>query len=491
MTTQKPIITSLPPELFLSIFSHLPHRTIKTIISPLHSITRASASKSALQNLSLASKSLRSISEPHIFESVIIKSFSQLEEFAKGGGVGEKYGSYVRRIVMRWDAYGEIIKPSDYDLDAARTGDLVRKAMELIPNLRGLAMNFPGAIDSLGSALESRMESEHLQTIDIRNGRVGYAGDITALFHRIGKLSELQSVVIDGTCITDTAQPGRMLHLDKGDLENLVNLEIINVSGFNDQMLHGTMMTAARLTALTVKKCPDVTLSGTRRLIIEHGGRLQHLSLDIVKKWVQAGHRPDSEPEHEHELYRFSEDEHLCPVIRDYCTNLQILDISTNKICKEILFSASRESGAMTGGLPTPPGSPDLPPTRVVDIPTPPTDAAVDVEELTRAPMLPPPLFSFQNLSLFYRGEEERLLQMPPEKRQKLKRVKLQIPYDSSCFGAGMGGPSLQQRYTTLCDGSPAKELLEVAKRVFDEGLAELVNVQGHWKGGPCLIMKD
>ncbi|KAK6530938.1 hypothetical protein TWF281_007770 [Arthrobotrys megalospora] len=498
MDIPKTTITSLPPELFFTIFSYLPRRTIKTVISPLSSVTRSSPSKSALQNLSLATKSLRAISAPHIFESIVIKNFRQLEEFVAAGGIGEKAGRYVSRVVMRWEAYGGVVKveeqTSRQSLGVAEMHTLVKSAIDLMPGLKGLTMDFPGAIGALAYALEDGGALERLQAVCLRNGKWEYGGDITGLLGGLGKLRGLQTVAIDGTaCITGSMEPRRALQVDKADFRELVNLEVKNVSRFNDHALHSIMRAAGMSTALTVKNCAGITLPGTRNLLVEHGNRLQYLSLEILKKWDQEAHRPESEREreHEHELYRFSDDEHLCPVIRDHCKNLQILDIHTNKICKEILFSTPNGSGAMTGGLPTPPGSPDLHPTRVVDVPTPPADAATDEPEISRTTMLPPPLFSFQHLSLFRHEEEERLFSPRIEKRQKMKRITLRIPYDSSCFGAGAGGPSLQQRYTTLCDGSPASELLEFANRAFEEGLVELANVQGHWKGGPYLIMKD
>lgn len=401
-------------------------------------------------------------------------------------------GRYVRRVVVRWEAYGGVVKvseqcPRDKNLDV-----LMRRAVELMPNLNALTMDFPGAINALACAIVGRQGLKHLHGVSVRNGRAEYGGEITGLLYKLGKLRGLQSLTVDGTSTsTDTMESKSVLHPYRGDFGDLVNLEVTNVSKFNDNLLYSLMRTANKSTALTVKNCAGVTLSGTRKLLTEYGGRLQYLSLEVLKKRVHEGHRPEHDAEHEHELYRFSDGEHLCPVIRDYCNNLQILDIYTNKICKEILFPKSTGSGAMTGGLPTPPESPDLPPTRVIDIPTPPTDTTIDARGFVRTGMLPPPLFSFQNLSLFHQGEEEGLMQTPVEKRQKMKRVKLRIPYDPSCYGAGMGGPSLQQRFTTLCDGTPAIELLEVGKKAFEEGVAELANVQGHWKGGPYLIRSE
>ncbi|KAF3286665.1 hypothetical protein TWF970_008513 [Orbilia oligospora] len=467
MASPKTTLTSLPPELFLTIFSYLLHRTIKTVVSPLNSTTRTSPSKSALQNLSLTSKSLRVTSTPYIFESITIKSFTQLQEFVKDGGIGEIVGRYVRRVVMRWDAYGGVVKLSQQYLPTENLKVLMKRALGLMSNLNTLTMDFPGAIDALSYP-------------------------IVELLYDLGKLRELQTLIIDGTtCPTDTLKPNSVLHLVPGGFKELVNLEVVNVSSFNDNLLSNIMGAASKSTALTIKNCTGVTLSGTRKLLLKYGGRLQYLSLEVLKGWVHDTNRPEHEAEHEHELYRFSEDEHLCPVIRDCCRNLQILDLYTNKICKEMLFSMSTGSGAMTGGLPTPPESPDLPPTRIIDIPTPPTDIITDQRGFIRTSVLPPPLFSFQNLSLIHQGEEEeeRLVKAPVEKRQKMKRVKLRIPYDSSCYGTGVGGPSLQQRFTTLCDGAPAIELLEVGKKAFEEGLVELVNVQGHWKGGPYLMM--
>ncbi|KAF3150584.1 hypothetical protein TWF594_009220 [Orbilia oligospora] len=464
MASPKTTLTSLPPELFLTIFSYLPHRTIKTVVSPLNSTTRTSPSKSALQNLSLTSKSLRVTSTPYIFESITIKSFTQLEEFVRDGGIGEIVGRYVRRVAMRWDAYGGVMKLSQQYLPTENLKVLMKRALGLMSNLNTLTMDFPGAIDALAYAIASESGLKHFQG----------------------------TLIIDGTaCPTDTLKPSSVLHLVPGDFKELVNLEVVNVSSFNDNLLSNILRTASKSTALTIKNCTGVTLSGTKKLLLEYGGRLQYLSLEVLKGWVHDTNRSDHEAEHEHELYRFSEDEHLCPVIRDCCRNLQILDIYTNKICKEILFSKSTGSGAMTGGLPTPPESPDLPPTRIIDIPTPTTDIITDQRGFIRTSMLPPPLFSFQNLSLVHPGEEEkeRLVKAPVEKRQKMKRVKLRIPYDSSCYGTGIGGPSLQQRFTTLCDGAPAIELLEVGKKAFEEGLVELMNVQGHWKGGPYLMM--
>ncbi|KAK6355944.1 hypothetical protein TWF718_000321 [Orbilia javanica] len=494
MASPKTTVSSLPPELFLTIFSYLPHRTIKTVISPLNSISRTSPSKSALQNLSLTSKSLRTISTPYIFESITIKNVAQLEEFVQVGGIGETVGRYVRRVVIRWEAYGGVVKLPQQLPQVEGLNGLVQRAVDLMPNLNTLTMDFPGAIDALDYAIVGGNELERLQGVSVRNGRAEYGGDITELLCKLGKMRRLQNLAIDGTiCAMETTGSISVLSLDRGDFGNLVNLEVTNVSRFNDNMLHSIMGVAGKSTALTVKNCASITLSETRKLLVEFGERLQYLSLEILKKWVHEAHRPEheAEHEHEHELYRISDDEHLCPAIRDYCGNLQILDIYTNKICREIFFPKSKGSGAMTGGLPTPPESPDLPPTRPLDIPTPPTDVITDAQGFVRTGMLPPPLFSFQNLSLFQQEEEERLIQMPIEKRQKMKRVKLRIPYDSSCYGAGIGGPSLQQRFTTLCDGTPAIELLEVGKKVYEEGLAELANVQGHWKGGPYLIMKD
>ncbi|KAF3191939.1 hypothetical protein TWF106_000230 [Orbilia oligospora] len=492
MASPKTTLTSLPPELFLTIFSYLPCRTIKTVVSPLNSTNRTSPSKFALQNLSLTSKSLRTTSTPYIFESIIIRSFTQLEEFVKDGGIGEIVGRYVRRVVMRWDAYGGVMKLSQQHLPTKDLGVLMKRASALMSNLNTLTMDFPGAIDALAYDIASEGALKHLQGVSVRNGRAEYGGDVAGLLYNLGKLRELQTLIIDGTtCPTDTLKPKSMLHLVPGDFKKLVNLEVVNVSSFNDNLLSSVMRAASKSTALTIKNCTGVTLSGTKKLLLEYGGRLQCLSLEVLKGWVHDTTRAEHEVEHEHELYRLSEDEHLCPVIRDCCRNLQILDIYTNKICGEILSSKSTGSGAMTSGLPTPPESPDLPPTRIIDIPTPPTDIITDQRGFIRTPMLPPPLFSFQNLSLIHQGEEgeERLVKAPVEKRQKMKRVKLRIPYDSSCYGTGVGGPSLQQIFTTLCDGAPAIELLEVGKKAFEEGLVELVNVQGHWKGGPYLMM--
>ncbi|KAK6515080.1 hypothetical protein TWF506_007429 [Arthrobotrys conoides] len=492
MASPKTTLTSLPPELFLTIFSYLPHRTIKTVISPLSSTTRTSPSKSAIQNLSLTSKSLRTTSTPYIFESITIKSLAQLEEFVKDGGIGEMVGRYVRRVVMRWDAYGGVMKLSQQFLPTESLQAFMKRAVELMPNLNTLMVDFPGAINALAYAVMGEDGLKNLQGVSVRNGRAEYGGDVSELLCKLGKLGGLQTLAVDGTTFTtytDTELSKSSFHLDRGDFGELVNLEVINISRFSDNLLFRIMRAASKTTALTIKNCGGITLSGTRKLLMKYGDRLHYLSLEILKGWVQEADRPDHEAKHEHELYRFSEDEHLCPVIRDYCKNVQILDIYTNKICKEILFPKATGSGAMTSGLPTPPESPDLPPTRVLDIPTPPTDVTTDSRGFIRTSILPPPLFSFQNLSLLHQGEEDRLVQAPVEKRQRLKRVKLRIPYDSSCYGIGVGGPSLQQRYTTLCDGTPAIELLEVGKKAFEEGLTELANVQGHWKGGPYLIM--
>ncbi|EPS45156.1 hypothetical protein H072_843 [Dactylellina haptotyla CBS 200.50] len=496
-------ITTLPPELFINIFSHLPQRGIKTVISPLSFVTRSSPSKNALQSLSLSSRSLRDICSPYVFEAITIKSLVRLEEFVENG-VSQKFGGYVKRAVLRWDAMGAIVKQDaqvQTKSDGLRLGELLRKALQSMPGLKSITLDFPGAIEALGYSLSDEEVAaglkDQLLTIAVRNGRYEFSGEVDELFEGLGRVSALKSIILDGTSHTHLSgltRPQGALQLTENAFGQLVNLEINGISCINDQMVHDIMAsTSVHFTALSVKNCKSVTLAGTRRLLIEFGRTLQSLNLEMVKRKSC----PDHDHDEDFELHEFGDDEHLCPIIRDYCTELKILELYTNKICKEILFPYTTvdkrsgiASGAMTGGLPTPPGSPELAPTRVMDIPTPPVDAISDSESIgEEGTMLPPPLFSF-NFGHFVQNFKKREVKLV-EKRQKLKRISLRIPYDSSCFGAGSGGPSLQQVHTSLCDGLPAKELLEIGRKAFEDGLVDLVKVTGHWKGGPYLIMDD
>ncbi|KAF3931907.1 hypothetical protein ABW20_dc0100361 [Dactylellina cionopaga] len=495
-------ITTLPPELFLTIFSHFPQRTVRTVTSPLTSITTTSPSKLAVQNISFASKTLRRICAPYVFEAVVIKSKAQLEEFVRDGGMGERIGWCIKRVVMRWDNNGAIVAKTIEEKEEERLlHGLVKKAIEAMTGLRSLIMDFPGAVDALSYTLSDETLpaiGERLVTVSVKNGRYEFDGGVSGLLSGLGRLKGLKSVVVDGTKSASSSSPSAFTSVPLvlnpcSAFKQLVRLDVSSLSSLDDQVLQGVLTAAEKLMALSLKSCERITLAGVRKILVEHGCRLRSLTLEIIKKNKAASEAATVPGDVGFELHDFAPDEHLCPAIRDYCTNLQTLELYTNKICKEILFSAADSkngSGTMTGGLPTPPGSPELAPTRVADIPTPPVDAAaLGVVEERTAMLLPPPLFSFHQLAYIY--EKQQLGVQTVERREKMKRAVLRIPYDSSCFGKGAGGPSLQQVHTSLCDGLPAKELLEVGRKAFDEGLVEVVNVTGHWKGGPYLIMKD
>ncbi|KAK6530119.1 hypothetical protein TWF694_003490 [Orbilia ellipsospora] len=481
-------LTSLPPELFMAIFSYLPHRTTKTVISPLHSTTRFSPSKSALQNLSFSTSTLRAVCAPYIFEALHIKSPSKLQELVESQLL-TNIGRYVKRITIRWDGVGAVVKRNNQDvpipLEDEKIKEHVGVIIKFMPGLKSITFDFPGAVTALEYALAHGGVVESLETVSVRNGRYEYHGGMAGLFTGLGKLKGLKSVVVDGVFCGDyTLKSERPLGLDTGAFGRLVNLDLGNISSLDDGILHEVVSAAkGDLKALRIKSCEGVTLAGMRRLLMEFGANLQSLVLEIIKK--KTCQDCNHNHEEEYELHEFQEEEHLCPVIRDYCGDLKMLDLYTNKICKEILFSSGSGSGAMTGGLPTPPGSPELAPTRLIDIHTPPVDSVPGEETVGAETMLPPPLIAFKP------GNFEKRREVNVVKREKMKRVALRIPYDSSCFGAGAKGPSLQQVHTTLCDGSLARDLLEIGTRAYEDGLVGLVNVTGHWKGGPRLIMDD
>ncbi|KAF3928741.1 hypothetical protein AA313_de0209207 [Arthrobotrys entomopaga] len=490
-STPTTTLTSLPPELFITIFSHLPHRTIKTVISPLHSTTRLSPSKTALQNLSFSTSTLRSICIPYIFEALHIKSPLNLQELVESG-LPTAIGRYVRRITIRWDSFGAIVKRKDQDeapsLEAEKIKNLVRTVLKSMPGLKSITLDFPGAVTALEYALADGGVVEGLETVTVRNGRYEHYGSMAQFLTRLGRVKVLKSVVVDGIfCggnnMSTSEQP---LGLDVGAFGGLVNFDLNNISGVDDEMLYEVLSaTKGELRSLRMRNCQGVTLAGMRRLLIKFGAGLQNLVVEIIKK--KTCQDCSHSHEEEYELHDFQEEEHLCPVIRDYCGDLKILDLYTNKICKEVLFASDSGSGVMTGGLPTPPGSPELAPTRLMDIHTPPVESVSGDKVVGTGAMLPPPLIAFHASNFGKRVEEIKVV----EKRERMKRMTLRIPYDSSCFGAGGKGPSLQQVHTTLCDGSPAKELLEIGTRAYEDGFVGVVNVTGHWKGGPRLIMDD
>jgi len=302
----------------------------------------------------------------------------------------------------------------------------------------------------------------------------------------LGRSRKLKSLTFDGNEKDLKSLPMSRavgVKLGKEAFGNLVALDVAGIATIDDMMLRTIVRTAGKLTSLSVRNCSSITLSATRKLLISYGYKLQHLSLEILKAQSLG-----------HSSIHSREDEHLCPVIRDCCSRLKMLDLYTNKICNEVLFPSMDNrsgNGAMTGGLPTPPASPDLVPAMVAGIPgipTPPAESTT-LDIGISAPMLPSPLFNFSNTAIGHNSWVEE--NQNEQKREMMRSVSLRIPYDASCFGAGSGGPTLQQTFTSLCDGMPAKELLEFGQKAFEEGLVELVKIRGHWKGGPYLIMKN
>ncbi|KAJ6258866.1 hypothetical protein Dda_5761 [Drechslerella dactyloides] len=465
-------LTALPAELLLAILGHLP-------------------SKPALRGLALTNRKLRAICMPYLFDSISVKSVAALHHLVDSG-VAETVGVYVKRLVLRWDSIGAIVtveqqheqQPHD-DVFAA-----VATLAGYMPGLKAITADFPGAFTTVDKMLEKNGHAT-LQSVAVRNGKWELADPIDGLVQRLAALPALKSLTLDGvTSRADTAVR-KHAELPVGAFASLDKLELASLSTLDDALLRSIVASTRTLRTLSVRSCTAITLANTRALLAAYGHNLHHLSLDIIKSRLHTAYNPtdrDADADGEgsrHELMDISPTEHLCPAIRR-CVNLRTLDLYTNKICSELFHPPTTSAST----LPTPPGSPTLLPIRVPDIPTPPSDAnaASDTRGISGIP-LPPPSFSLPATPTLEDEKQREEIPATVRTREKMTRVALRIPYDASCFGAGAGGPSVQQRYTRLCDGLPAGELLEIGKRAFEEGVVGVVSVRGHWKGGPYLIM--
>ncbi|KAF3927293.1 hypothetical protein ABW21_db0200722 [Orbilia brochopaga] len=469
-------LDALPAELLLAILARLP-------------------SKPIIRDLSLTSRRLRSICMPYLFDSISIKSVAALSSFVDTG-VAETVGRHVKRLVLRWDSVGTVVAIEEQDL--TRYEDIpaaVTAAVGRMPGLRILTADLPGAFTALEKILE---QNQHvaLQTVAARNGRWELAGPIDGIIQQLAGIPGLKTLILDGVISrADTATTLKHIQLPAGAFNALDKLELTSLSTLNDTLLTSIVASASNLRTLSVRTCASITLTNTRRLLATHGRKLQHLTLEILKPRMHAEYNPtDAQADaagegSRHELDDISDAEHLCPAIRG-CVNLRTLDLFTNKICSEIFRSSATSSS--DGSLPTPPGSPALLPTHILELPTPPSDAnPSSPRDVSTVVTLPPPLCSYP-IPSYEKTRDETLSQVlvpPMPAREKMARVTLRIPYDASCFGKGAGGPSLQQRFTRLCDGMPAEELLQIGRRAFEDGRVGVVSVRGHWKGGPFLIM--
>ncbi|KAK6332880.1 hypothetical protein TWF696_002900 [Orbilia brochopaga] len=476
-------LNTLPTELLLEIIARL-------------------RSKPTLRSLALTNRRLRAICMPYLFDSISVRSITALNSFVDSG-VAENISAFIQRLVLRWDSVGAVVALEDQQIQEQDSILVaVTTAVGRMHGLKTVLADFPGAFTAFDKILEHN-QHEALQTLTIRNGKWELAGPVDGLLQKLASLPALATLTLDGTI--SRASTATMIHRNLqppvGAFASLNKLDLTSLSAFDDTLLSYIVASAGNLRTLSVKSCASITLANTRALLAAHGRKLHHLSLEILKQRTNANYNPtdmhaDADGEgSRHELDDISDAEHLCPAIRA-CINLRTLDLFTNKICNEIFKPPTVTSSAISPGdtnLPTPPGSPVLLPTHAVEIPTPPSDAnSLNPRDVTTDITLPPPICTYPSPPAYDKTREDdtptpTTASFPP--REKMTRVILRIPYDASCFGAGAGGPSVQQRYTRLCDGTPAGELLEIGKRAFEEGRVGLISVRGHWKGGPYLIM--